>query len=44
MKPLKAAETPDDNLQGQTLKDAGWELEHEKGVGLGIISRKRELK
>ena len=34
---------PNDNLQGQTLKEAGWELEHEKEVGLGIVGRRREL-
>lgn len=40
MKPLKAAEMPNDNLHGQTLKDAGWELKHEKEVGFGIVGRR----
>lgn len=37
MNTLKAAEIPSDNLLGQVLKDAGWEVEHEKEVGLDWV-------
>lgn len=37
MNTLKAAEIPRDNLLGQVLKDAGWEVEHEKEVGLDWV-------
>lgn len=33
MNTLKAAEKHSDDLLGQVLKDAGWEVEHEKEVG-----------
>lgn len=37
MNTLKAAEIPSDNLLGQVLKDAGWEVEHEKEAGLDWV-------
>lgn len=31
---------PNNDLQGQTLRDVGWEFKHEKEVGLGIVGRR----